>query len=200
MLTPPHETILPGTPAPQTPDRDRTGRREQVRRNGALDDLDFVESSGSFHGGPNWKKSGYALVAWSFVASIIDACVVVGLACLFMVVVLFIAKMGGEFLTFDRAVILNAVFILFVFLHVTYLLSLRVILGHSLGEWACGLKLGEPHARLSPRYSLKVLWRFVIVAATGVLVLPILSYLTGKDWAGRLSGLPLISLVKGTRI
>jgi hypothetical protein len=37
------------------------------------------------------------------------------------------------------------------------------------------------------------------VAATGVFVLPLLSYLTGKDWAGRLSGLPLISIAKGTR-
>ena len=199
MLTPPNDPSRPGVPTPETPHRDRTGRQDQARRPGVLDGMDFIEASGSFHGGPNWKSSGYALVAWSFVASIIDACVVTGLACFFLFAGLLVEKMGAEFLIFDRSVMLKSAVILFLFLHMTYLITLRIVLGNSLGEWACGLKLGEPRARLSPRYSLKVLWRFVIVAATGVFVLPLLSYLTGKDWAGRLSGLPLISIAKGTR-
>lgn len=162
----------------------------------ALEGLDFVEMSGAFHGGPRWRSRGYALVAWSFVATVIDACVVLGLACLFLFVTLWIEKTGVQMAFLERSLILKSGAMIFLFLHVTYLLSLRVVLGHSLGEWACGLKLGEPRTRLSPRYSLQVLWRFAIVVGTGVVSLPILSYLTGQDWAGRLSGLPLITYDK----
>lgn len=80
----------------------------------------------------------------------------------------------------------------FVGLYSAYLLVLRVFIGCSVGEWACGLRLGEPRHRLADDYSLRVLGRFLIVATTGFVVLPVLSLFTGQDLAGKLAGLPLV--------
>lgn len=199
-MSPPetHRDPKPAPSAPLGPEIKSRRQRQAFVSPTALGGHDFLETSSSFHGGPRWRSRGYALVAWSFVATVIDACVVLGMACLFLFVTLWIEKTGVQMAFLERSLILKSGALIFLFLHITYLLSLRIVIGSSVGEWACGLKLGEPRMRLSPRYSLQVLWRFAIVMGTGIVSLPILSALTGQDWAGRLSGLPLITYDKKT--
>ena len=124
----------------------------------------------------------------------IDVLIVVSMVCVFFFVALLLQKWLVAPVPLDRATLVRLMGPLFLLLHASYLVLARVFLGSSLGEWACGLRLGEPRQRFSPRYVFLVLLRFTVVVATGVVILPILSLLSGVDWAGRLSGVPLISV------
>ena len=167
---------------------------ERLPLRGVLGTLDFLESTPGFQGGPVSPRSSRVTMAWSFIASLIDALVVISILCLFMSLTLFVERFGVGNLHIEHPLLLKAAGLVFVFLYPTYLIMLRVFLGNSLGEWSCDLRLGEPRQRFSSKYSLLVLFRFAIVVCTGVVTLPLLSLLSGVDWAGRLSGLPLISL------
>jgi hypothetical protein len=75
-----------------------------------------------------------------------------------------------------------------------YLIFLRSFLSFTLGEWACGLRLGSPKQRLMSSYIFKVTARTLLIYATGVIIIPALSLITGQDIPGRLLKLPLVSL------
>lgn len=70
-----------------------------------------------------------------------------------------------------------------------YLTFTRIYLGFSLGEWACYLRMGRIEQRLSAQYSLWVVQRTMLIAATGFISLPILSAIIGQDIAGLITGL-----------
>ncbi len=74
------------------------------------------------------------------------------------------------------------------------MISIRSLLGFTIGEWACDLRLGQPHERLRNNYVIKVMLRSSLILLTGVVTLPVLSLLLGRDLAGVLSGLRLFSL------
>jgi len=182
-------------PTPQAPEVEKPSR---FPFKGALDQFDFVQPSMSrpgFSDRPGGIQPGRVLMAWSMAASLIDLLIVFSFVCLFLFLSLLIEKLGlSPNLQIDRGVLLRSGVLVFAFLHSAYLVLLRVFLGSSFGEWACDLRLGLPRQRFSSRYTFFVLKRFVIVVLSGVVLLPFLSLLTGVDWAGRLSGLPLISV------
>jgi hypothetical protein len=72
-----------------------------------------------------------------------------------------------------------------------YLITTRAFLGCSIGEGACGLRLGKPLERQASNYVLRVILRNTVVVVTGVVVLPVLSLLTRKDLQGLISGVSL---------
>ncbi len=78
-----------------------------------------------------------------------------------------------------------------------YMVMLRSFLGFTLGDWACGLRLGAIEQRLGPGYSLRVVFRAGIFIATGIIFLPILSLIVGRDLAGQWSGLQLWQVFEG---
>jgi hypothetical protein len=147
------------------------------------------ESRISFHRGPHSNRRDYALVAWSLVSLAIDWLMMFALVAGVFVVLRF-------FLTEIPAETLKLLFgVCWVGAYVVYHLVLRVFLGFTLGDWAVGLRLGEVHQRLSFSFAAAVQLRFLVVVATGVVLLPLLSALTGRDWPGRLSGLPLTQVL-----
>lgn len=68
-----------------------------------------------------------------------------------------------------------------------YYIAQRMFLGFTVGEWAYEQRLGLPEEQKGS-YSLRVLARQVLIFATGVFVLPLLSWALGRDLAG-ISGL-----------
>lgn len=155
---------------------------------------DFATAN-SFHRGPVSRRGGYAIAAWSFVAAGIDALVLFSLCCFIFA--------GGVFALHVRLhdvmhelgpVIAQALLCFVLLLSACYLILLRSFLGFTLGEWACGLRLGSPKQRLMSSYTLKVLARTILIYATGICLLPALSLITGRDLPGLLSKLPLVSL------
>lgn len=150
-----------------------------------------------FHGGPSARRKGYRLAAWSWVASTVDTLVLISASCAFLLMFSMIVNIPiGRLLrvaSFNQSQFLLFFEVLLV-LGWTYLVSVRSLLGFTLGEWACDLRLGQPHERLKSGYAFKVALRSTLILVTGVLPLPVLSLLLGKDLAGSLTGLRLFSL------
>lgn len=202
-------TTVPGTspksevPTPQTwpqPTR-RRGPRVQPgpsRLNNLFEDkagVAFDQGTG-FQGGPS-RRQGYKLALWSWLASVIDALVLIAVSCVFMLMFSFIMKtslgalLGGLTHSQHQAIFFLEIFMVSSWL---YMVALRTFMGSSIGEWACDLRLGQPHERLQNGYILKVILRSTLIFTTGVITLPLLSLLSGKDLAGVASGLRLFSL------
>ncbi|MNK08044.1 hypothetical protein D3C87_259680 [compost metagenome] len=158
--------------------------------------LSFDQNTG-FHSGPSAKRKGYRLAMWSFLASIIDGLILIAISCVFMVMfslvvhspfaeVLKVIQHSQHRLLFFAEVMMGASWL--------YLIAIRGLMGASIGEWACNLRLGQPHERLGSFYILKVAFRSTLILLTGVIVLPFLSMLFGRDVAGIVTGLKLFSL------
>ncbi|MBX2986515.1 MAG: RDD family protein [Bdellovibrionaceae bacterium] len=148
----------------------------------------------NFHGGP--RRQGHRLIFWSFMAVLIDALILLSMSCFFLLAFSLIVRSPlGEILRGSGRWLSPRSFIaVFVACAWMYTVSLRVFFGFTLGEWACDLRLGQPTERLRRAYPLKVALRMSLIVGTGLILLPLLSILFGRDLAGRLSGLRMISL------
>lgn len=176
----------PGTPAPSKLNnlfKDRKG-------------LQFEQNTG-FHSGPSARRKGYRLALWSWLASFIDALILISASCVFMLVFSMIVKtsvgvlLGGIKHNQHQAIFFAEVFFIFGWI---YMVAIRSFMGSTIGEWACDLRLGQPHERLQSGYILKVALRSTLILLTGVITLPILSLIFGRDLPGIFSGLRLFSL------
>lgn len=160
------------------------------RINGTLADYSFDESVG-FSGGPVQKKER-AVTLWSMAATLIDVLSVMTLLCVFLLTMLVIQRFmdpaGSVSVSFMKNVGLG----LYLFLHPSYLLISRFFLGCTLGEWSCDLRVGNNKQRLAKIYGIYVLKRFFVTLVSGVVVLPIFSWIFGYDLAGRISNVPLV--------
>ncbi len=148
----------------------------------------------SFHRGSSSTKRRWRLMAWSLAAGVIDILIIFSATCFISGIL--IAAMGWKvtLAQLQSEVSLQAALLMMILgFYAIYLLTLRVFIGCTLGEWACGLRLGEPRHRLSPGYSLKVHLRLLVILGSGIVTLPLLSLILGIDLAGKLSGLPLVS-------
>lgn len=149
----------------------------------------------SFHRGPVRKRKGYVLIAFSWVAAFIDTLFLVGMSLLFLAAFSLIMRHSLHVvMPRDPRLWIFSGAMVFLFLANAYMIVFRSFLGFTLGEWACSLRLGSPVERQSKFYSLKVIVRMMVIVMSGFVTLPLLGLLTGKDLAGSLSGVRLISL------
>lgn len=151
---------------------------------------EIVSQSQGFHSGPVQRRSGYKLIVWSWLAASIDCLLVFGFTLIFLFSVSFLLNTTSK-LSID--LVLRSGLMVLLLVAVFYMIILRSFLGFTIGEWACDLRLGSPLQRQSQYYSLKVMLRTAVIFLTGVMVLPIFSLMTGKDWAGKISGLNVVS-------
>ncbi|UYL08261.1 RDD family protein [Bdellovibrio sp. SKB1291214] len=159
-------------------------------------ELSFSVGTG-FQGGPSRKRKGYRLALWSLMASFIDALILLAISCAFLVLFSLLMKTPANavikiFFRSESNIMLLAQ--LYAVSAWVYLIATRVLTGSSIGEWACNIRLGQPHERMETRYVWRVLKRSTLIVATGVVVLPALSLILGGDLTGKLCGLRLFSL------
>jgi hypothetical protein len=83
----------------------------------------------------------------------------------------------------------------FVFSFWVYLVTMRVFMGASLGEWSCQLRLGQPLQRIKPTYVLRVAARTTTLLLTGVVTIPLLSLFLKRDLLGEFTGIRIYSLM-----
>lgn len=81
--------------------------------------------------------------------------------------------------------------VMFVAVMQMYVVIARSFFGRTLGEWTFDLQIGEDSQQRLESYPLRVAFRSVIVTVTGLIFLPLLSALLGRDLAGRVSGVQL---------
>lgn len=136
-------------------------------------------------------------LATHFGSAILDTLVSVGLGCVLLAVALSITNVNLlallENTQTDRETI-AALAILFVAGGLLYVLAARSFMGATLGEWSYEIRVGEEKSRTRWFYPALVMWRGVLVAATGFIVFPIISMIAGKDVLQYLTGLELVGL------
>lgn len=73
-----------------------------------------------------------------------------------------------------------------------YMVVNRVFLGYTPGEWAYDLRLGKPAEQSTGLYALQVILRQSLVTLTGLITLPLIGAVMGKDLSGKITGLSLL--------
>ena len=81
--------------------------------------------------------------------------------------------------------------LLFVAVLQMYVVVARSFFGRTLGEWTFDYQMGEDYQHEAAIYPLKVVWRSIVVTATGLVILPLISFLFRKDITASLTGLQL---------
>jgi len=159
--------------------------------------FDFIDDpTPQFIGGPQ-RRSGLKLAVWTWFALVTDVLVIMSFGCLlnlvFMLSVQYFLKsdLGFIFNQSNRFLTMSTVF---VFTGWMYFIATRALVGASIGEWSCSLRLGQPSERLKNNYITKLVFRTTIQLITGIFIIPILSFICRKDIAGKLSGLSVYSL------
>jgi len=146
--------------------------------------------------GPS-RRQGFKLALWTWLSLLTDGLVIVAAGCflnlvfMFAVQQFFKADLGFLYLKPNRLLSFSCVF---VFTGWIYFIATRALVGASVGEWTCSLRLGQPSERLNDTYITRLLVRTTIGLTTGIILLPLLSLVFKKDISGFLSGLKLYSL------
>ena len=159
--------------------------------------IDFAEETVGFHGGSK-KRTGTRLALWTWLSASVDALVMIGMSCFFILAFSFLMKTSMAYLIkyfYHNLNLIKLSTYSFCFSFCSYLVFMRVFNGATLGEWTCSLRLGQPVQRMQSNYILKVSLRTFLIVITGIIVLPILSLILKKDLAGEISGVKMYSLV-----
>jgi hypothetical protein len=81
--------------------------------------------------------------------------------------------------------------VMFIAVMQMYVVIARSFFGRTLGEWTFDLQVGRDEEQSRESYPLRVALRSFLVTITGLLPLPLISALLGRDIAGGLSGVKL---------
>ena len=141
--------------------------------------------------------TGEHAIAAHFGSAVLDTLVAIGMACLFLAVALSIT--GANLLALlesshtDEAIMVSLA-MFFVGMALLYVLAARTWVGATLGEWSYEIRVGSAQARKRWFYPIQILWRGVLVAATGFILMPLISLIAGRDVLKYLTGLELMSV------
>lgn len=149
-----------------------------------------------FIGGPLPKRRGRKLIAFSWASSLIDGTLILATSALLLSAISMIVKATNPTWAVELAQIPADLFLgaFLVLMSWVYQVSLRVFLGHTLGEWTYDLRLGTPTDRLLMTFGFKVVLRSTLVIGTGFILFPFLSFIFGQDVLGKICGLKIFSL------
>lgn len=153
-----------------------------------------LDLSEVFHRGGPSRRSGLKLAIWTMASFMVDALVIIGLTLSFILISSLLTKLviPKNFITQKNLV--EVLMVAGLGISWIYYLALRMIVGATVGEFSCGLRVGQPFERLQSSYALRILFRLTLIAVTGFIVLPILSILFKKDLVGKLTKVSLYSL------
>lgn len=151
------------------------------------EDVVEPETSSAFRGGPN-KRSGLKLVSWMLASVMVDVLILIGLSCLFLIVISQVFKQSFIHPTFEMGLSI------YTLISWIYFVVFRVFIGATVGEWSCDLRVGQPYERLQAQYPLRIVARVTLITFSGVIIIPLLSLLFKKDLAGHLTRAKLYSL------
>ncbi len=135
-------------------------------------------------------------LAAHFGSAILDTLVAVALGCVLLALALSITDANLlallENSQTDQATILSLA-LLFITGGLLYVLAARSFVGATLGEWSYEIRVGSLAMRTRWFYPVLVMWRGLLVAATGFVVLPTVSLIAGRDVLKYVTGLSLVT-------
>ncbi len=130
----------------------------------------------------------------SFESTFLDAIIVMAISMVFLIALLVVTKvdLGQVMSNLDKDIMTQISFaVLFVAVMQMYVIVSRSFFGRTIGEWTFDLQLGRDEEQRLEVYPLRVAFRCVLNVLTGLIVLPLLSAVMGRDLAGRISGVQL---------
>ncbi len=153
-----------------------------------------------FHRGPR-KRSGLTLTGWILLSAVVDHLVIIFKSIVFILLASVIFKLinNKEILIFfnelfnlhNRVTTFSAIYFL---ISMVYFISFRVLMSATIGEWSCGLRIGQPSERRQINYVFKILFRVLLITVSGIVTLPVLSLIFKKDLAGQLTKASIYTL------
>jgi hypothetical protein len=136
-------------------------------------------------------------IATHFGSAVLDTLVSVGFGCVLLAISLSVTDVNLlallENSQTDRETIISLA-LMFVAGGLLYVLAARSFLGATLGEWSYEIRVGEHQARKRWFYPALVMWRGMLVAATGFIIFPLISLIAGRDVLKYLTGLELVGV------
>lgn len=186
--------IEPSTRSPfPTQDTYKRPQKSEIKKTPSKGDLASV---GTRRGAADSPQGKLAVSPGSLSAAILDSVVVVALGLIFTTALLTVT--GVQLQTLVNSVNNDlmtqvGVGVLLVAVMQIYFIISRAFFGRTLGEWTFDLQLGRDDEHRNENYPLRVILRSVLVTLTGVIALPLLSFLFRKDLAGMITGLNLYS-------
>ncbi|MCB9073235.1 MAG: hypothetical protein H6623_06405 [Bdellovibrionaceae bacterium] len=139
-------------------------------------------------------KPQFTPITASFTSAVIDALVISGLTALFLVSLIVLTKVDLIAVILHTQAPLSVwleIGLIFLGVYMVYYMYTRGSWGSTLGDWAFDIQLGMDEDRLKWYYPAFVIWRMMIIAMTGFVVLPLASFIAKKDLAGKISGVSL---------
>jgi hypothetical protein len=140
----------------------------------------------------------YQNSSWEFAASMLDLMLVTAGTLLCLIVLLVITKID-LYANLSRPDSAGMVYISLACLvgavSWIYLVTNRIFLGFTPGEWVFDQRLGRPIEHTEAIYALKAVVRTTLVVATGFFLFPLLSLIFKRDVLGRLLGQELVRKV-----
>lgn len=130
----------------------------------------------------------------SFESAFLDLIIVAAFSMVFLVALLTVTKIDLSLVAgnLDRDNMTRiALGVLFVAVMQMYAVVSRSFFGRTIGEWTFDLQLGVDEEQRREAYPFRVILRSLLNTVTGVVLLPLLSALIGRDLAGQLSGVKL---------
>lgn len=157
--------------------------------------------SSVFHRGPQ-KRSGLRLTGWLFMSVFVDHLMIIFNCCLFLLASSFSLKLMDPHFTvsqilgpfFMKSNLFSTIGCLYILVSLIYFVGFRVLMGATIGEWSCSIRVGQPYERLQSGYKMKVIARVFLILMTGVVTIPVLSLLFKKDIAGEITKTLLYTL------
>lgn len=176
----------------------RKPRPEHPHKNKIQYDSDWTPRQDlSFLGGSR-KRKGRKLIEFQFLSALVDGLVILGVSLLLcsLVLTFFNSQISKNlFVSTAKLQFIELFAIVFCWFQFCYLIILRSYLGYTLGEKTFNIRLGVYQERFLLSYPFRVIFRTVIILGTGIVVLPLLSWLFEKDLAGEITHLKIVSLV-----
>ncbi len=141
----------------------------------------------------------YVSTGWDLSASLLDGMLIFALSLLCMIVLLLVTQVDlfANLAEPDQEYYLYFGLLgLFSAMAWIYLVSTRVFLGYTPGEWVFDQRLGLPEQMNDWTYGAKVALRSLIMLATGYFILPLISMILNKDFVGKLMNLELVRKIQ----
>lgn len=140
------------------------------------------------------EKETYRKIPTSFMSALFDSVVGLTLSILFLALTMTIIKVNllALVLNSETQLLVQASFGLMYFAILQlYMIISRSVAQKTLGEWAFDVHVAQKNGKTTAIFPLLVVWRAILITATGVITLPLLSMLIRRDIASYLTGIQL---------
>ncbi len=130
----------------------------------------------------------------SFESAFLDLIIVAAFSMVFLIALLMVTKVDLSIViaNLDKDIMTRIAFgVLFITVMQMYAVVSRSFFGRTIGEWTFDLQLGVDEEQRHEIYPLRVILRSLLNTVTGLILLPLISALIGRDVAGQLSGVKL---------